>query len=101
MKQFKDWGITAARKSFVGDKVKLERVVNREIIVHEFKIEPSKVFSEKGNGKCLYMQIELKDEKHVVFTSSMYLQDMISKVPEDGFPFTTTIVKVNDHFEFS
>jgi hypothetical protein len=100
MKRFKEMGITAERKTFVGDKIKLERILKREIVVHGFKIEPSK-YLEKGNGKCLHMQIELKDEKYVVFTSSMYLQDMISRVPQDEFPFETTIVKVNDHFEFS
>jgi hypothetical protein len=100
MRQFKEMGITAERKAFVGDKIKVERILNREVIIHGFRIEPSK-YLEKGNGKCLYMQIELKDEKHVVFTSSMYLQDMIAKVPDDGFPFKTTIVKINDHFEFT
>jgi hypothetical protein len=100
MKQFKEMGITAERKSFVGDKIKLERILNREITVHDFKVEPSKI-TDKGNGKCLYLQIELKDDKHVVFTSSIYLQDMISQVPRSDFPFKTTIVKVNDHFEFT
>jgi hypothetical protein len=100
MRQFKEMGITAERKSFVGDKIKLERLLNREIIIHDFEIKESKI-KDKGTGKCLYLQIEIKNEKHVVFSGSAYLMDMITQVPDNGFPFETTIVKINDHFEFT
>lgn len=99
MGQFKDLGIMPEVKSFVGDKIKIERILNREIVVHAFKIENSKF--EKGNGKCLHLQIEFSGEKKVVFTGSAVLMNMIGKVPESEFPFSTTIVKTNDHFEFT
>lgn len=93
-------GITAKVKGFVGDKIKIDRILNKEIIVHGFEIKDSK-FEGRGNGKCLYLQIEWKEEKHVVFTSSIYLMDMIGKVAPEDFPFTTTIVKTNEHLEFT
>jgi hypothetical protein len=98
MKQFKDFGITADVKAFVGDKIKIERILNREIIVHEFKIEISK-FQEKGNGKCLYLQIEINEIMYVIFTGSGVLMNMLERTPRDSFPFTATIIKQNDHFE--
>lgn len=99
MNQFKDFGIKTTIKSFIGDKIKIERIVNREIYVYAWKIEKSKY--EKGNEKCLHLQIGIGDVKHVVFTSSKFLQQAIAEIPEEGFPFKTTIVKINDHYEFT
>lgn len=99
MKQFKEFGITPSTKGFIGDKIKIDRILNKKITVHEYRIEESKY--QKGNGKCLHMQIQLGENKHVVFTGSAALQDVISRVPKAEFPFETTIVKDNDRFEFT
>jgi hypothetical protein len=99
MKSFKDFNIQVEIKSFTGDKIKIDKIQNREIIVKEFKIENSKF--EKGNGKCLYLQIQFKDELYVVFTGSAALMQQIEKVPADGFPFKTTIVKENERYQFT
>lgn len=93
---FKDLGITADIKTLVGDKIKIERILNREVIVDAFRIVDSKY-----EGKRLDMQLDLDGEKRVTWTGSNILQDMILKVPEGKFPFKTTIVKTNDHYEFT
>ena len=87
-------------KSFEGEKIKIDRILNKQITVLDFKIEDSK-YKEKGNGKCLYIQIENDGSKRVLFSGSSYLMDMIQKVPKEGFPFITTIVKNNEHLEFT
>lgn len=49
------------------------------------------------------MQIHFRyeGENHVVNSGSLVLRDMISQVPENGFPFEATIVeKANDRQEF-
>jgi ribosomal protein L31 len=98
MKQFSQFGIKPNPQGLIGDKIKMNKVLNREIIVHAFKIEDSKF----GNGKkCLYMQIEINDTKHVVFTGSKSLMEMIQRVPQTEFPFKTTIVTENEMPQFS
>lgn len=99
MTAFKDFGIKPALKKLTGDKIDMDRILNREILVCDFSIEESK-FKDKYD-KCLYMQIELQGDKRVVFSGSRILIDMISLVPTASFPFTTTIIKVNKHFEFT
>mgnify|MGYP003440252716 FL=1 len=99
MAAFKDFGIKPAVKKLTGDKVDIDRILNTEITVCDFSIEDSK-YKEKYD-KCLYMQIEYRSEKRVVFSGSRVLMDMILQVPATNFPFTTTIVKVNKHFEFT
>ena len=60
MRTFKEFGIKPASKSFIGDKIKIDRIVNREIVVLDYKVEDSKY--NKGNGKCLYLQIEFNGD---------------------------------------
>lgn len=100
MKQFKDFDITMESKHFIGDRIDTDRILNQEIIVHDFKIEESK-YKDKGNGKCLYLQITFEGNKRVVFNGSGYLMEMIKKIPKDGFPFKTTIIKESKRLIFS
>lgn len=98
-KRFKDFNITAESAAFKGDKIKMNRLFDKEITVHAFVIKESK-YKEKTD-KCLYLQIEKEGVKHVVFTGSATLMDMIQKVPATEFPFNTTIVKEGDSFQFT
>jgi hypothetical protein len=100
MRQFKDFGIVPEIKNFVGDKIKMDRILNKEITVIDYTIEDS-ILQNKPGSKCLYLQIAIKGDKHVVFSGSIFLMNMIQKVPRDDFPFQTTIVKVDGHLEFT
>ncbi len=95
MKQFSDFGITAKHKGFVGDKIKISKVLNREIVVLDYKIENSKY-----EGKRLDLQIKIGETMHVLWTASTVLMELIQQVPKEEFPFKTTIVKENECFEF-
>lgn len=99
MKQFKDFGIKPSLQSLTGDKIKIERILNRTITVTDYRIEDSKY--NNGNAKCLYMQIEVDNTKRVVFSGSKVLIELIEQVPKNEFPFITIIVKENERFEFT
>ena len=98
MNDFKNFGIAPITdlELFVGDKIKIERLLNRKITVHKYEIHESKF-----KGKCLTLQISIGDEKRIVFTGSISLMNMIERVPIDGFPFVTIIVKENERFQFT
>lgn len=98
MKKFQDFNIDHEHTAFVGDKIKLERLLNCEIIVHAYKLEPSK---QREGEQCLTLQVEKSGQKHVVFTGAKVLIKMISQVPDGGMPFTTTIIKDNEYYEFT
>ena len=101
MNSFSQFNISAPSKGFEGDKIKISRILNREIVVHDFKLNDSKVFRDKGSGKCLQLQISFNNEKHVIFTSSSGLIEVIEQIPENGFPFKTIIIEKNDRFKFT
>lgn len=100
MHTFKDFGIKPQTKSFDGDKIKMDKILNKQILVEEYKINPSK-FNERGSGKLLTMQIYFENQKRIVFSGSANLMEMIDRVPKDKFPFFATIVKENERFEFT
>ena len=63
MNKFSDLGIKLEdTKKLVGDKIKIDKIINREIIVYSYKIEDSKY-----TGKCLYMQISLSGTKRIIY----------------------------------
>lgn len=98
MLAFKEMDIAPPAKGMEGEKIKVQYVLNIEIEVHRFEIKPSK---QNAGEDCLYLQIVHKQEKRVLFTGSKYLMDMIKKIKPDNFPFKTTIIKQDEHFEFT
>jgi len=101
MKSFSQFNIKPTSRGFEGDKIKMSKILNREIVVHDYKIEDSKVFKDRGSGKCLHLQISFNKEKHIVFTSSSGLIDAIQQVPATDFPFTATIIQEGERFLFT
>lgn len=98
MHNFKDFNIKPKLNQFVGDKIKIKSLLNMQIIVLDFKIEPSR---QKQGTDLLTIQIEKSGDKRVIFTGSKTLIDQIKQVPKDKFPFTTTIVDNNECYEFT
>lgn len=98
MKKFSEFQIKRTHNGLQGDKIKMERILNREIAVHGYSIENSKF---EGKGKCIYLQISINGTMHVVFSSSKGLMADLEQIPKDNFPFLTTIIKDNDRLIFS
>lgn len=98
VKNFKDFNISANITSFVGEKIKIKKIIDEEIVLLGYKIDKSK-FGEDRN--CLTLHLEFKNIKRIVFTSSKPLMQMIEEVNKDNFSFKTTIIEINEHFEFS
>src|SRR5688572_12543752 len=98
MHNFKDFNIKPKVNSFVGEKIQVQKLFNLQIKVLDFKVEPSK---QKSGTQLLTLQIEKSGEKRIVFTGSTVMIDQINRVPQDKFPFTTTIKGDNDYYEFT
>lgn len=97
MKQFKELGIVS-KKSFVGNKIYIENILGKEIIVEFYDIKPSK---KNDGSNCLHMQIKMQEVNHVIFSSGTFLMDQLKQLKDDDFPFKTIIVKINRHYEFT
>lgn len=100
MKSFSEFKIEPLKNVFIGDKIKIVKLLNKEIIVNAFKIEKSQ-FPKNKSGNVMTLQITLDTGKAIIFTGSDYLMHQINLVPETDFPFKTTIIKNGEHFEFT
>jgi len=80
-----------------GDKMRLDQILNREILVTDFRIIKSK---HHPGENCLQFQYLMDDTVCVSFTGSAVLMDQISSVGEN-IPFTTTVVKIDRYYSFS
>lgn len=101
MNRFSELNIKAPERGFEGEKIRISKVLNREIVVYRFRLEDSKVFKKSGAEKCLCLEISVENKKHVLFTGSTGLIETIKQVPADRFPFTTTIIEDNERYLFT
>jgi hypothetical protein len=103
MNRFSQFDIKTPERGLEGEKIKITRILNREVVVYRYKIKDSTVesFKKRGSDKCLHLQVSFNNEMYVVFTSGRALMEVIEHVPKDKFPFMTTIVEENSMYKFT
>lgn len=82
-----------------GDKVRLDDILNEEILIIGFRIKDSR-YSKNNSGKYLTLQFEYKDKKNVIFTGSDVLIDQAEKYGKE-IPFLATIRKINRYYSLT
>ena len=100
----------AENKTLDGDKIKIDDVLNNEIIVTGFHVSSSK-YQSKGCNYCTKVQSyyadDEKEEKKVFFSGSSVIKDqaeeMEKKLSEKGleYRFKTTVKKVGNYYSFT
>ncbi len=85
--------------SFPGKKIGIDEILNKSIIVNDFKVKDSK-FTD-GSGICLTLAIVFETEERVVFSGSKVLLDFLKKLSKQDFPFTAAIKKEYRAYKFS
>jgi len=102
MNKFSQYNIDTKSNVLVGKRIDIDKVFDTDIIVHKYKIVPSKYQKDKGHNLRLDMEITFEGEKRVVWTTSTALMEQIKLVPEaDGFPFETKITKEHKRYSFN
>jgi len=83
-----------------GDKISIERILNKEIEIIDYKISPSK-YTKNKSGKCLTLQFIGEDgQRHILFTGSDVLIGQMERYG-DELPFIATIRKVDRYYTLS
>lgn len=102
MKTLQQLGISPAPAGFVGKKIEMEDVFDRDIVIHAFRITDSK-YPKKNNDKRMDLQIEIDGAKRLVFTTSINLMNVMKQVGDENLPILTKIIKKKDTraFEFA
>lgn len=82
---------------FEGDKIRIDDLLNKEILILGFKIKDSK--QRKGTSYAT-VQFRRNDDELIFFTGSNVLMDQLNKY-KNNIPFYATIKKVDKYFTFT
>lgn len=93
-----------------GDKIKLEDVLNKSIVVTGSHLTNSK-FADRGSGKCVKIQFYFEDDigksRRIFFSGSGVLYDQIKEMQErfdkneTPMLFRTTIRKIGNYYSMT
>lgn len=97
MKKFIDF--SQESKPLDGIKVSIGSILNKEIIIINYKITHSR-YNNESNNKCLTLQFEIDGIKQIIFTGSQVLIDQLVKYAHE-IPFKTTILKIDRYYTLS
>ncbi len=81
-----------------GDKVKIDVILNREIMVTGFKISSSKY--KENSQRCMTLQFEMEEARRVIFTGSSVMIEQVERY-KNHIPFLTVIKKVDRYYTLS
>lgn len=93
MKKFSDFKKDV--KYLDGEPIKIEDVIDKEILVLDHAIFNSKY----NNDECLKIKFKLNEKEYVLNTGSKILREQINEDVEE-FPFFAKIIKKNNYFKF-
>ncbi|MGQ0738264.1 MAG: hypothetical protein ACT4OJ_04320 [Bacteroidota bacterium] len=100
MNAFKDLGVKMAPQGFTGNKIDMDDLLNKEIVLLDYKITDSK-YQGKGSGKCLHLWVQVEGKKRVAFNGATGLMNTLDQIDKSKFPFTTVIKRENKRYEFT
>ena len=86
-------------KPLDGKKIKIEDILNLEILVVGHSIKCSR-YNKNNSGRYLTIQLELEGQIMVVFTGSDVLISQFEKYG-DQIPFLAVIKKINKYYILS
>jgi len=101
MNKFADFADTSACPIMDGKKVPLNDVLEKEIVVINYRINKTK-YTDAKNPECLTVQFTFAktDEHNVFFSGSSVLMGQLERY-KDKLPFSTVIKRVGKYFTFS
>ena len=83
-----------------GKKVRIDEVLNIEILILTFRMKESKYKQTSSSPDCMTLQFEYPDkpgDKHILFTGSSVLIDQVNRY-QDKLPVYATIKKIDKSF---
>ena len=84
-------------KIFDGNKKKIEEILNREILVLDFKLKESK---HHRDTQYVTIQFKIDNMIYILFNGSRVLAAQLEKY-KDNLPFYTVIRKIDKYYTFT
>lgn len=94
MRNFGELNVVVNRR-FAGQRIRINTLLDRDIIVHDIEIRESKIKKENEEKKCIYVDIEVDGERRLLWGSYRFMIQQAEQLTSDHFPFKCRIK--NDH----
>jgi len=94
--RFSDFAKDEAEGPLSGEKIKMEKILGKEIVVLDFRVRKSKI----KDGEYTIIQFIKEDKKYVVFTGSSVLRRQLETY-KNKLPFIAVINKINNYLTFT
>lgn len=104
MINFNEIGI---KSGIEGDKLSIQDILNREIVITDFKVSGSNYKTENCTTIQFYFPEDEAQVKHIIFTGSAVLKDMLKKCQKycdennENFEIKTKIVQVGKFYSLT
>jgi hypothetical protein len=85
-------------RPLAGEKVKIENILNQEILITGYRVNESKFKS--NSPRCLTVQFMKDETQHVIFTGSAVLINQQEKYGKE-IPFLATVRKIERYYTLS
>jgi hypothetical protein len=95
IQRFSDFAI-AESGPFSGEKIGIEDVLDKEVVVTDFAVRPSKIKKNAGED-CLYLQLKMNGRTRMMITGSKVLMKQI-KTYQSHIPFAARIIRKNKKY---
>lgn len=85
-----------------GTKVRLDEILNKEILILNYKVRESK-YAYGNSSQCVTVQFTFSDapnETHIFFTGSCILLEQL-ELYKEHIPFYTTVKKIDRYYSFT
>lgn len=100
MKKFSELDIETPILPFVGDKIKISKLLNKDIVVLNYRIGDSK-YNDKASNNVLTLHIQFEGESRILFTGSTVLMNQLRSTKPEHFPFSAIIVKEGEYYKLT
>ncbi len=80
-----------------GDKKKIDEILNKEILVLDFKLKESK---HHRDSQYITIQFKIDDVTFIMFNGSRVLAEQLEKY-KDNIPFYAIIKKIDKYYTFT
>lgn len=82
---------------FDGDKIKIDEILNKKILVLDFKTKDSK---HHRDSQYVTIKFNVDGVNYILFNGSRVLADQLEKY-KDNLPFYTVIKKIDKYYTFT
>jgi len=82
---------------FDGDKKRIDDVLNKDILIINFKVKDSK---KRENSLYATIHIKIDGSNYIIFSGSIVLIDQLEKY-KNNLPFYTAIKKIDRYYTFT